>query len=302
MGTPDFAVPSLELLIENGFIPVCVVTGPDKQRGRGRKWSPTPVKRIAESAGIPVLQPESVKDPSFVAEISALQPDVIVVVAFRILPPEVFKAARLGAFNLHASLLPAFRGAAPIQRALMAGAARSGVTTFFLKEKVDTGNVILQKEIGVGANETAGELHDRLMMLGAEAVLETVRRIQSGTAVASEQDDRLATPAPKITRDDARIRWTEDAQTVHNQIRGLSPFPGAWTMHGDVLIKILRTRIGRDMTTAEAGSVISVGKSLEIACGRGAVLIEELQREGKAKLSAEDFVHGYRIEAGERLE
>lgn len=302
MGTPDFAVPSLEILIENGYTPVSVVTGPDRPRGRGRKWSPTPVKRIAERHGIPVLQPESVKDPSFAADIATLRPDVIVVVAFRILPPAVFGAARLGAFNLHASLLPAFRGAAPINRALMAGAERSGVTTFFLKEKVDTGNVILRKEIEVGPNETAGELHDRLMMLGAEAVLETLRKIEAGTAEASEQDDRLATPAPKITREDARIRWSEDAETVHNQIRGLSPYPGAWTMHGDVLIKMLRTRIGRATTGAEPGTVVSAGKEIEIACGSGTVLVEELQREGKAKLSAEAFVHGYRIEPGDRLE
>lgn len=302
MGTPDFAVPSLETLIANDFKPVCVVTGPDRPRGRGRKWSPTPVKKIAAEHGIPVMQPESVKDPAFAADVAALQPDLIVVVAFRILPPGVFGAARLGAFNLHASLLPAFRGAAPIQRALMAGATRTGVTTFFLKEKVDTGNVILRKEIPVGPNETAGSLHDRLMMLGAEAVLETVTRIQAGTAIALEQDDRLATPAPKISKEDARIRWDEKAETVHNQIRGLSPMPGAWTMHGEVLMKILRTRVGRPAASAAPGTVVSVTKEIEIACGKGTILVDEIQREGKAKLSAEDFVNGYRLVTGDRLE
>jgi len=302
MGTPDFAVPSLETLIANGFEPVCVVTGPDKQRGRGQTWSPTPVKEVADAHGIPVLQPESVKDPAFAAAVAQTDPDLIVVVAFRILPPAVFTCARLGAFNLHGSLLPAFRGAAPIQHALMAGVKKTGVTTFFLKEKVDTGNIILQKELAVGPDETAGELHDRLMILGAKAVLETVRLIQTGEVELTEQDDRLATPAPKISREDARIRWSADARQVHNQIRGLSPVPGAWTMHNGVLLKILRTRLASDSTSRPSGSIVSADKRLEIACGRGTILAEEIQREGKAKLSASDFVNGYRIIAGDCLE
>lgn len=302
MGTPDFAVPSLEILIDHGLKPACVVTGPDRERGRGRKLSPTPLKRVALAHEIPVLQPESVKDPSFADAIRELHTDLIVVVAFRILPSAVFTTARLGAFNLHASLLPAFRGAAPIQHALMAGVGKTGVTTFFLKEKVDTGNIILQKEIDVHPDETAGELHDRLMMLGAEAVLETVRLIQDGRAEITEQDDRLATPAPKISRDDARIRWEADARQVHNQIRGLSPIPGAWTMHDDVLLKVLRSRVGSDSTSHLPGSVISTDRRLEIACGRGTVFAEEVQREGRSKLSATDFVHGYRIMKGDRLQ
>lgn len=302
MGTPDFAVPSLETLIATGFKPVCVVTGPDKQRGRGQTWSPTPVKEVAGAHGIPVLQPESVKDPAFAAAVAQTDPDLIVVVAFRILPPAVFTCARLGAFNLHGSLLPAFRGAAPIQHALMAGVKKTGVTTFFLKEKVDTGNIILQKDLAVGPDETAGELHDRLMILGAEAVLETVRLIQTGEVEVKEQDDRLATPAPKISREDARIRWSADARQVHNQIRGLSPIPGAWTVHDGVLLKILRTRLASDATSGPPGSIVSADRRLEIACGRGAILAEEIQREGRAKLSASDFVNGYRIIAGDRLE
>jgi len=302
MGTPDFAVPSLQYLIDNGFKPVCVVTGPDKQRGRGQKWSPTPVKVVAERHGIPVLQPESVKDPDFAERIEALDADLIVVVAFRILPPAVFTAARLGAFNLHGSLLPAFRGAAPIQWALMKGVTETGVTTFFLKEKVDTGNVILRKALDVGENETAGELHDRLMVLGAEAVLETVQRIDAGNVEVTAQDDRMATPAPKITRDDAHIRWDVAAVEVHNQIRGLSPVPGAWTMHGDVLLKILRSKKGSGRTSRLPGTVVSVDRRLEIACGSGTVLAEIVQREGKAKLSVEDFVNGYPISVGDVLQ
>lgn len=302
MGTPDFAVPSLITLIENGFVPVCVVTGPDKQRGRGRKWSPTPVKKVALAHDIPILQPASVKDPSFADDIARLNADLIVVVAFRILPPAVFGASRLGAFNLHGSLLPAFRGAAPIQHALMAGVKKTGVTTFFLKEKVDTGNVILRRELDVGPNETAGELHDRMMILGAASVLETVRLIESGDVKVTTQDDRLATPAPKITREDARIQWAADAEDVHNRIRGLSPVPGAWSMHGDMRLKILRSQIGSRTHVASPGAIVAVDKGIEIACGRGTVLAVEVQREGKSKLSAAEFVNGYPIVVGQRLQ
>lgn len=301
MGTPDFAVPSLQVLIENGYKPICVVTGPDKPRGRGRVLSPTPVKQLALAHAIPLLQPESVKDPSFAADVAALRPDVIVVVAFRILPPAVFESASRGAFNLHGSLLPAYRGAAPIHRAVMDGVRRTGVTTFFLRTKVDTGNIILRKETEVGEDETAGDLHDRLMVLGAEAVLETVRRIERGDVATTEQDDRLATPAPKIDRDDARIDWTESNERVHNRIRGLSPIPGAWTLHDEVQLKLLRTKRGRSSTSASPGVVVSTDSTLEIACGDGTIHAVEIQREGRAKLSVEDFVNGYRIAPGDRL-
>lgn len=299
MGTPDFAVPSLEALLEGGFRPICVATGPDRPRGRGRKWSPTPVKRVADAHGIPTLQPESVKDPDFAAAVSALEPDVIVVVAYRILPPAVYEAARLGAFNLHASLLPAFRGAAPINRALMAGATETGVTTFFLKKQVDTGDVILQERVAVSADETAGELHDRLMVLGAAAVLETVRRIERGAVETQVQDDRLATPAPKIHTEDAEIAWERPAKSVHDHVRGLSPYPGAWTRHEGGLLKLYRTRPVDG--AGEPGRVIETRDRLVVACGVGAVEVLELQQEGRQRLPGPAFLRGYRLETGAGL-
>jgi methionyl-tRNA formyltransferase len=301
MGTPDFAVPSLERMIGAGYSPIAVVTGQDKERGRGRKVTATPIKELALRNDIPVIQPASVKDPDFADEIAALESDLIVVVAFRILPPDVFNAARLGAFNLHASLLPRFRGAAPIQRALMEGVRETGVTTFFLREKVDTGNVILQREIPVGPDETGGELHDRLAELGADAVVETIGMIESGTAVAVAQDNSAATPAPKIAKEDCRIEWDRSADEVHNQIRALSPYPGAWTKYEDVRHKVFRSRPTETSHEAEPGTVVDASGRLEIACAEGGLEILELQREGKRSVSARDYVNGYEIARGDRL-
>lgn len=331
MGTPEFAVPSLERLVDAGYRPEAVVTGADKPRGRGRQVTPTPVKEAAQRLGIDhILQPRSVKDPAFAEEVRELEPDVIVVVAFRILPPEVFTAARRGAFNLHGSLLPKYRGAAPIHHAVMQGETETGVTTFFLEEAVDTGNVILQKPMPVGPDETAGDVHDRMMHLGAEAVVETVRLIEEGAARARPQDDAEATPAPKIRREDCRIAWDRPARIVHNQIRGLSPHPGAWTRHRDTTLKIYRTRVagstdvedetspGNDTAAAVSsnaagpvdsesraapapGEVVRSDGRLVVACGEGAVEITELQQEGRQRLSATDFLNGYELPEGERL-
>ena len=299
MGTPDFAVPSLEILAGNGYTPVAVVTGPDKPRGRGRRVSPTPVKEAAERLGIEtILQPESVRDPEFHAAIRALKPELIVVVAFRILPSDVFNAATKGSFNLHGSLLPRYRGAAPINRAIMAGDSETGVTTFFLKESVDTGSVILRRTMPIGPDETAGEVHDRMMHLGAEAVLETVRQIDAGTVDPIPQDDALATPAPKIFREDGRIDWTQSAAHIHNQVRGLSPYPGAWTHHDGTFLKLYRTRPTTDR--GEPGVVIDAERFV-VGCGEGAVELLELQQEGRKRTSAADFLRGYDIKRGDRL-
>lgn len=300
MGTPDFAVPSLEILCSSGYRPFAVVTGPDRPRGRGQRVTPTPVKRAAEEAGIDtILQPESVRDPWFIRQIHDLRADLIVVVAFKILPPEVFNSASLGAFNLHGSLLPRYRGAAPINWAIMKGELETGVTTFFLREKVDTGSIILQKRMPIGPDETAGEVHDRMMHLGAEAVLETVRKIEAGTAEALPQDDALATPAPKIFREDARIDWSADAETVHNHVRGLSPYPGAWTLHRGTLLKIYRTRKAEG--SGAPGEVQRSDETLVVACGSGSVEIVELQQEGRQRLDGSAFVRGYDIDPGDLL-
>lgn len=300
MGTPEFAVPSLERLVENGYTPVAVVTGPDRRRGRGRKRSPTPVKEAALRLGIErIVQPESVKDPAFAEEITALEPDVIVVVAFKILPVAVYTPARKGAFNLHGSLLPRYRGAAPLQRAVIAGETETGVTTFFLKKKVDTGEMILQWPMSIGPDETAGEVHDRMMELGAEAVLETVRRIEAGTVETHPQDESVASPAPKIFPEHGRIAWEGPAEAVHNHVRGLSPYPGAWTHHGETMLKIYRTRHATG--SGAPGAVIEAGPRLVVACGSGAVEVLELQQQGRRRLEAVVFLHGYDLPVGARL-
>jgi len=300
MGTPEFAVPSLERLATHGYTPIAVVTGPDRPRGRGQKLTPTPVKEAALRLNIaPILQPESVKDPAFAEAVAALAPDVIVVVAFKILPPEVYTQAKQGAFNLHGSLLPRYRGAAPIHRAVMAGEPETGVTTFFLKQQVDTGAMILQWPLSIGPDETTGDVHDRMMDLGADAVLETVRRIDAGTVQTQPQDDSLATPAPKIFPDDARIPWEASAEVVHNHVRGLSPYPGAWTHHGDTLLKIYRTR--RVPEHGTPGAVVEAGPRLVVACGEGAVEVLELQQEGRRRLEAAVFLNGYDFAAEAHL-
>ena len=300
MGTPEFAVPSLEQMHREGYTPVGVVTAPDKPRGRGQKVSVTPVKQTAQNLDIPIiLQPEILKDPSFFNEIAGLQPDVIVVVAFRILPADVFTLATRGAFNLHGSLLPKYRGAAPIHRAILAGEVATGVTTFFLKEKVDTGDIILQKTMPIGPDDTAGDVHDRMKIIGADAVLESLRRIEAGPVTTLKQDDRLASPAPKIFRDECRIDWQQPAETVHNHIRGLAPFPGAWTYYGNILLKIFRSRVveGR----GAPGSLQVVNERLLIFCGLGAVEILELQQPGKQRLQTAAFVKGFQFETKKPL-
>lgn len=300
MGTPEFAVPSLEALIEAGYVPEAVATGPDRPRGRGQKMTPTPVKKAAQQAGIErILQPESVKDPSFAEAVGALAPDVIVVVAFKILPPAVFTKAKEGAFNLHGSLLPKYRGAAPINRAVMNGETETGVTTFFLKEKVDTGDIILQKQMFIGPNETAGEVHDRMKHLGAEAVVETVQQIEAGTVATTSQNDADATPAPKIHTEECEIPWEEAASDVHNHIRGLSPYPGAWTLHDGTRLKVYRSRLAEG--TGAPGTVLHADDRLVVACGEGAVEVVTIQQPGRSRLAAADFLHGYDLTVGDRL-
>lgn len=298
MGTADFAVPPLDALVEAGYAPVAVVTGPDKRAGRGRTPRPTPVKRAAERHGLPLLQPASVKRPAFADEIRALKPDVIAVVAFKILPPSVYEAAP-HAFNLHASLLPAFRGAAPIQRALMAGAERTGVTTFFLQRTVDTGEIILQRALDVPEDWTAGDLHDALAEIGAEAVVETVRRIEAGDIATTPQDDALASPAPKLFRDDAQVDWTWAAPALHNFVRGQSPVPGAWTVLEGETVKLYRTRVAEG--TGAPGTVLQAGERLVVAAGEGALEILEVQREGRRRLAAADALRGWDLEPGARF-
>ena len=300
MGTPEFAVPSLAALVEAGYTPAAVATGPDRPRGRGQEVTPTPVKQAAREAGIDrILQPEDVTDPAFAKAVADVEPDVIAVVAYKILPPEVFTTAKEGAFNLHGSLLPKYRGAAPINHAIMAGETETGVTTFFLEPSVDTGDVILQRRMSIGPNETAGEVHDRMAELGGEAVVETVRQIDEGTVETHPQDDEQATPAPKIHDEDCEIPWDRSAEDVHNHVRGLSPYPGAWTMHDDTRLKLYRTR--RADGAGAPGEIIEADDRLLVACGREAVEILRLQQPGRKRLDAVDFLNGYALFEGDRL-
>ena len=292
MGTPDFAVPSLDALVAAGLAPAAVVTVPDKPAGRGQRVRGSAVKAAAERHGLPVLQPAALDDPAFVAELRALAPDVIAVVAFRILPPAVYETARLGAFNLHGSLLPAYRGAAPIQRALMDGVQETGVTTFFLQQAVDTGHVILRRRVAVGPDDTAGDVHDRLAEVGAEAVVESARRIAAGTADAEPQDDALASAAPKIFREDARVDWARPARRVHDHVRALSPVPGAWTTWAGETLKVLRTALADAAASAAPGTVAVEDGRMLVACGGGRVEVLEVQREGKRRMPAADFLNG----------
>lgn len=304
MGTPEFAVPSLERLAEAGYAPVAVATGPDRPRGRGQRVTPTPVKKAARRLGIErFLQPESVKSEAFAEEVAALEPDVIVVVAFKILPPAVYEAARLGAFNLHGSVLPKYRGAAPIHRAVMAGEAETGVTTFFLQPQVDTGDVILKRTMPIAPDDTTGAVHDRMKALGAEAVVETVRRIEAGEAAPQPQDAAAATPAPKLSTEDAQVPWDRPAAAVHNHIRGCSPYPGAWTTHGGTRLKLYRSRVAENHAAGDAapGTVLDADGRIAVACGEGAVELLELQRPGGRRLSAADFLNGYDVQEGEKV-
>ena len=302
MGTPDFAVPSLEILLKNNYPIAAVVTAPDKPRGRGQQVSFTPVKEFAVKHSLSLFQPVSLHSVEFISALSSLRPDLFVIVAFQILPPQVFSIPAKGAFNLHASLLPKYRGAAPINWAIINGEKESGVTTFFLREKVDTGNIILQARVAIPELMTAGELHDTLSDVGAEIVLQTVRLIELGKVQPRQQDDSLSSPAPKIFKDGCRINWNTPAAAIHNFIRGLSPHPAAWTMHDGTMLKIYRSENSEfRIQNSVAGRIIVSGDNLYVAAGSGAISVQEIQQQGKKKMSAEEFLRGYRFKDGDVL-
>ena len=292
MGTPEFAVPSLSILLENGYNIVGVVTVPDKPKGRGRALQYSDVKKFALEKKLPVLQPEKMKDESFVNEIKSLQPDIIIVVAFRILPKEIFTIPEYGSFNLHASILPKYRGAAPINWAIINGEKETGVTTFFLKEKVDTGNIIIQKKIPIGYEDDAGTIHDKLSVLGAEIVLKTVKMIEEGNVSTAIQDDSLASPAPKIFKDDCKINWTKNSLDVYNFIRGLSPYPASYTHLDNKIVKIFRTKLTNISVNEKPSVILIKDKKLFVNTTDYLLEILELQPEGKKRMSSTDFING----------
>jgi len=294
-GTPDFAIPTLEKILKSSHSIEAVVTAPDKQRGRGRKITYTPVKEFAVKNNIPVFQPEKLKDKNFSDELKNIYADIYIVVAFRILPENIFTIPPFGSFNLHGSLLPKYRGAAPIQWALINGETKTGVTTFFLKEKVDTGNIILQKEINILDADNFGSLHDKMSVLGADAVLETLDLIENGKHLElKEQDNSLASPAPKITKEITKISWNKPALEIHNLVRGLSPYPGASFLYNKKNYKVFKTEI-MTITNLQPGEIYQTKEEIIIGAEKGAVRILELQPEGRRRMKTEEFLHGYSL-------
>ena len=300
LGTPDFAVASLEKLVNSKFHVVGVITAPDRPAGRGRKISESAVKKYALANGLAVLQPTNLKDPEFLERLKSLGGNLFVVVAFRMLPQVVWQMPEYGTFNLHASLLPQYRGAAPINWAVINGETETGVTTFFINEKIDTGEIIMQERAHIGENETAGELHDRLMILGAELVLQTVSLIDSGNAISQIQPDSAGLkPAPKIHKETCRIDWQKNAEEIINHIRGLSPYPAAWTtLHNDdqiIDLKIFRASFTPHDHTVEPGSVSATKKEIKISVLGGYIFPEEIQISGKRRMTIQEVLNGLKI-------
>ena len=304
MGTPDFAVASLKALVAGGYNLVGVITAPDRPAGRGKKLAESAVKKYAVENGLKVLQPEKLKNPDFVAELESLKADLQVVVAFRMLPEVVWNMPRLGTFNLHGSLLPQYRGAAPLNWAVINGETKTGVTTFLLDHKIDTGNILFKKEIEINENDTVGDIHDELMGIGAKLVVETVDALAKGNVTPINQaeliDKSEIKHAPKIFKEDCKINWENDSEPIRNLIRGLSPYPAAWT-------KLVNVESGKEFQSkvffavnsessevAIPGTIKSDGKTfVEVACGDGWLEIKDLQIAGKKRMKVVDFLRGF---------
>ncbi|MBN7813579.1 methionyl-tRNA formyltransferase [Algoriphagus sp. H41] len=298
MGTPEFAVPALEKLVENGWNVVAVITAPDKPQGRGQKLVGSPVKEAAEKLGLHILQPTNLKNLEFQQELRDLQADLQIVVAFRMLPEAVWNMPPLGTFNLHASLLPNYRGAAPINWAIINGEKETGVTTFFLKHEIDTGSIIFQEKIQILEEDDLGTVYEKLMTIGAELVVKTVDAISKDEVTPTVQDESKAIHhAPKIFKETGKIDWTKSAESIHNLIRGLSPYPAAWTEFQGKTCKVFKSALSaKDIPGKEAGEWSSDGKTfLRFQTGSGSLDILELQLEGKKRMKTEDLLRGLKL-------
>lgn len=298
MGTPDFAVGVLQSLIKAGKNIVGVITAPDKPAGRGRRLSESAVKKYALAQNLKILQPANLKDEGFLEELKELQADLQVVVAFRMLPKEVWKIPPFGTFNLHASLLPQYRGAAPINWAIINGEKTTGVTTFFIDEKIDTGAIIAKEEIAIADNETAGTLHDKLMGLGSDLVVKTIELIEKGQAQATPQPQtRELHEAPKLTSGNTRINWNEKGSQIERFIRGLSPYPVAWTTliqdEQEFNVKIYLADFIEEKHSEVPGTILAEKRSLKIACVDGYLSVKEMQIPGKRKMDIVSLLNGY---------
>ena len=303
MGTPEFAVETLRALVENAYNVVAVVTQPDKPVGRhGSVLQPSAVKQYAVEHGLPVLQPEKMKDPEFVEQLRSYQANLQVVVAFRMLPEEVWRMPKLGSFNLHAALLPQYRGAAPINWAVINGERMTGATTFMIDKDIDTGGIILRHGLRIGPEDTAGDVHDRLMALGAKLVVETTEgiiqhNVETRVQKSFIQGSEVLKPAPKLTKENTRIDWSAPAETIRNLVRGLNPYPSAWTTlvrDGKATdVKVFATAVA-EPATAVAGTVRTDGSKLFVAAGDKWLEVKELQLAGKKRMSADAFLRGFR--------
>ncbi|MDE7396464.1 MAG: methionyl-tRNA formyltransferase [Muribaculum sp.] len=304
LGTPEFAVESLDRIVSEGYNVVGVVTMPDKPAGRGHKMLHSPVKQYAEARGLNLLQPVNLKDPEFLSDLRSLNANLFVVIAFRMLPRDVWQMPELGTFNLHASLLPRYRGAAPINWAVINGDKETGVTTFFLKHEIDTGDIIDQERIEIGNDDCVGDVHDRLMHLGAELTVKTIHNIIDGTLTRTPQSELLGgedpTPAPKIFKDTCRIDWSQPAEKIRNLVRGLSPYPAAWTNFvadgkEPLSVKIFAVGVGEIIEDIAPGTIRNDSKILEIAAGDRWVRINSLQLAGKRRMNADEFLRGFDV-------
>jgi methionyl-tRNA formyltransferase len=304
MGTPCFAVPALESLVRNGYPVIGVVTQPDRPQGRGRTTAASPVKILAEGLGLQVMQPNKVRDPSFIEIFRRIAPDIVIVAAFgQILPTEIIRSPKRGCINIHPSLLPKYRGAAPIHWALIHGEEKTGVTIMQMDEGVDTGDILLQQETPIGPEESFGGLHDRLAKMGAELLLITLAMLETGTLQPRPQDHCFATPAPPLDREDGLIRWEAGAQNIVSLVRGLSPTPCAYTHLGGERLKIFTAAAETTAVMVAPGTVIGeTVAGLRVAAGSGCVLLKEVQLQGKKRLPIRDFLRGCRIEPGRILD
>ena len=301
MGTPHFAVPTLNALAASRHQLLAVVTNPDRRQGRGRQLASPPVKQRAQELGLEVLQPTSTKDPALAEALIPLAPDLFVVVAFSILPQRLLEIPRLGSVNLHPSLLPAYRGAAPIIWAVVNGEKETGISTFQLNPRVDAGDILLQRRVAIAADETAGELEARLCLEGAAMVVETIDWLEDGLIVGRSQDPTGVTRAPKLSKEDGRIDWNQPAEKIRNLVRGMNPVPGAFTHWQGQAFKIHRAQQAAGQGTP--GTVVCADgrEGLVVACGTGALLLSTVQPAGKAAMEGTAFVRGYPIEVGAHL-
>ncbi len=305
MGTPEFAVATLDAIVKANYEVVGVITAPDKPAGRGRKLNESAVKKYAVSKGLHLMQPTNLKNADFLEELKSLQADIQVVVAFRMLPKAVWNMPKHGTFNLHASLLPNYRGAAPINWAIINGETKTGVTTFFIDEKIDTGNIILREETRIGDDEILASLHDRLMQIGSALVVKTLDLINSGKVETIAQPNKDLKPAPKIFTNTCQINWNESLQTIYNLIRGLNPYPAAWTTlynnQQEVKVKIYDVSKEEKSHNHESGTIIADNKEIRVAVKGGFIKIDSLQIAGKKKMDCRSLLNGYTFQEGAKV-